>query len=377
MRALALALALLTLALPARSAGWVGAYVWGGVVTQSTGVQRFYDTVRLSLAAGFDTIRIAPGPSAVDGNIIAGSCPGDDNLACYSRILFASSVWDHPNLKRIMLTAIDRKCQSLAGGNQGCLTASTLTANKVAIKAEYAAMFTVLRDRFAGRSIQFILSNWEGDNFVFCGSAYDFGRNAGGTAAANCQATFPSGQTNVQRVQAHLLWHSYRDEAVAEFIAANPGFNLINAPEVITYNLFNPGCGGLCNPETDTILKQIALAGGRPYCSWSSYDAQGPANGAYLAAVQDILATACQNLIIGEAGFDLLGAGNLQRNVEVFKALDQIRNVPGVLGVIPWNAVDPASGSQKFGMFDTNGKAQLLPFLGPIRPTPQPAPIWK
>jgi hypothetical protein len=340
-------------------------------------VQRFYDTVNAALVAGFDTIRFAPGTSAVDGVSLAPFCSGaSDNLACYTKVLLASQAWDNPGLKRVMLTAIDRTCSTLAASNNGCLTASTLTANKTAIKAEYAAMLAVLRDRFAGRSIQFILSNWEGDNFVYCGSAYDFGRNTGGTFAATCQASWPSGQTNQQRVQAHLLWHSYRDEAVAEFIAANPGFSLIHAPEISSYTLLNSGCGGACNSATDDVIDQIAANGGRAYCSYSSYDTQGSAGGTYLATVRALL-NICQNLIIGEAGYDLLNAGNLQRNVDLFKALDQIRNVPGVLGVIPWNAANPSSGSQKYGMFDMTGADQLLRFLGPIRPTPQAATPYR
>lgn len=371
MRGLLVSLALL-FAIPAHAAGWVGAYVWGGVVTQSAGVQRFYDTVGLALASGFDTIRIAPGPTAIDATPLNSSCTGSDNLACYAQILFASPVWNHPGLKRVMLTAIDRKCQSI-GGNNGCLTASTLTANQAAIKAEYADLFAYLATRFAGRNVQFILSNWEGDNFVFCGDAFGIGTS--GTKAQACQATFPAGQTNVQRLQAHLQWHAIRDSAVSDFVAANPTFNLIHAPEFNSYNLFNSGCGGFCDPNTDTVLKQIALAGGRQYCSYSSYDSQGPANGTYLANVQAILATACTNLIIGEAGYDLLNAGGLRNNVELFKALDQLRTQPGVLGVIPWNAVNPGNGSQKFGIFDTTGASQLLQFLGPLRPV-QAAPTF-
>lgn len=362
---------LLAVELPraATTRGWVGAYVWGGVITQSSGVQRFYDTIHAMLAAGFDTIRIAPGPSAIDGGILTGRCQGaSDRLACYTQILFASDVWDDPGLKRIMLTAIDRTCVTAASSNNACLTESLLVPRKAAIKAEYIAMLSILRDRFAGRPIQFILSNWEGDNFVYCG-AYNFGRNAGGKSATDCRAHWLAGQTNVQRVQAHLLWHSYRDEAVAEFVAANPGFDLIHAPEINSLTLLDPGCGGLCNPATDDIVDQIAASGGRAYCSYSSYDTQGPPGGSYLAAIKGLLKI-CRNVIIGEAGYDIRRPGNLRRNIEVYQALDELRRLPGVIGVIPWNAVNPANGSQRFGLFDTTGADQLFQYLGPIQPNP-------
>lgn len=370
-RALLLVLALTAVA-PAWASGWVGAYVWGGVVAQSTGVQRFYDTVDLVLRQGFDTVRVAPGPTAIDGVTIPGCTGAHDTLTCYAKVMFASSAWENPGLKRIMLTAIDRTCVNAASGNIGCFTASLLTANKTAIEKEYADLLAYLSQRFAGRGIQFILSNWEGDNFVYCGSAYSFSQ--GGSFTTSCNNSITSnGQTRAQRLQALLTWFSYKDEVVANFIAANPGTSVIHAPEFSAFGMFAGGCQGGCatgTPSSDLVLGAIQAAGGRRYCSYSSYDSQGPANGSYLAAVQQILAI-CQNLIIGEAGYDLLGPGGLANDAALFPALDQLRNVSGVLGVIPWNAVNPADGSQQFGMFDTSGRDQLLHLYGPLRPTRQ------
>ncbi len=346
--------------------GWVGAYVWGGVITKSAGVQRFYDTIFAVLDAGFDTVRIAPGPNAIDEVTLAPSCVKDDTLACYARLLLASDVWDHPKLRRVMLTAIDRTCQTNGRSNDGCLISSLLLANKDRIKAEYAALFNVIRDRFAGRNIQVILSNWEGDNFVYCGSAFDFGKNAKEVFPERCRAAWPGAQTNLERVQAHLLWHRLRDEAVSEFTAANPGLDLISAPEINSLVLFEPGCGGLCNPSTDKIVDQIAATGGRKHCSYSSYDTQGlSSRGGLVAAVKRLLSV-CGNVIIGEAGYDLLRPGNLRRSIELFETLDRVRRLRGVLGVVIWNAVDPADGSSKYGLFDASGAPQLLQHLGPL-----------
>jgi hypothetical protein len=374
MRVLILILALLA-AQPASALGWVGTYIWGGLVSQGTGAQQVYNSVNHVLVAGFDTVRLKIGPSqAADYGLSPDPCPSDKTLACYARAMLASSAWDNPGLKRVMVTAHDFSAYLAAGGNSGYLNASVLTANATAIKAEYVGLIQVLYDRFSGRGVQIILSNWEGDNLIFCGSAFDFGRVGGN--AATCQATFPAGQTNVQRIQNYMQWLALKDQAVSDFLAAHPDANVIHAPEFNNYKLFAPGCSGLCDPSTDTLLKQFAASGGRQYCSYSSYDTQGPANGSYLAAVQDIL-TICQNLIIGEAGYDLLTAANLQNNIALYGALDQIRQQPGVLGVIPWNAFNPASLSQRYGLFSSDGSSQLYHYLGPLKPTPQAAPLWR
>jgi lysophospholipase L1-like esterase len=353
----------------------VGAYVWGGVLTRSAGVQRFYDTVDLVLKRGFETVRVAPGPSAIYGVTIPDCTGANDTLTCYAKVMFASSAWDNPGLKHVMLTAIDRTCTNAAPANNGCLTASTLTANKAAIEKEYTDLLNYMAQRFAGRNVDFWLSNWEGDNFVYCGNAVGYGM--GGAVTTSCNAAITAnGQTKEQRLQAFSQWLSYRDEAVANFKAANPGVNVIHAPEFNNYKLFSGGCGGSCvagTPSPDSVLGQIQAAGGREYCSYSSYDTQGPAGGSYLAAVDTILGI-CKNLIIGEAGYDLLnsGAAGVANNVALYGALDQIRNLYGVLAVIPWNAVNPSDGYQQLGMFDSAGRDQLLHDFGPLRPTPQP-----
>ena len=139
------------------------AYIWGGALSKDSGVQGFYDSVGYALAEGFTTIRftLAPG-QATSYNISPDPCASTQSLACYAGVMFASSVWDNPNLTRVMFTAHDFT-GFVAGGNSnnGYLTPSLLTANAAAIEAEYTALFNVLKTRFAGRSIQFVISNWK------------------------------------------------------------------------------------------------------------------------------------------------------------------------------------------------------------------------
>ena len=272
---------LMSLSPAASTAGFVGAYIWGGTLTSrhaSGSAERFYDSVDHALAAGFDTIRFKIGVGQVaDYALGPDPCAERQSLACYGRVMFASPAWDNPRLRRVIITTIDFACDTYRHGNgNGCLVASQLTANAAAIQAEYADLYTVLKARFGTRPIQFIIDNWEGDNFAYCGDSGRFAANVNGFAKT-CKASWPKGQTNQQRVQALLQWVGYKQAAATRFLSANPTFSLIVAAEFNIYTLFSVQCSrsGVCSAATDTLFDAIAAAGGLPYCSWSSYDSEG------------------------------------------------------------------------------------------------------
>ena len=257
----------------ASAEGFVGAYVWGGMIDTHVGIQRFYDTVDSALNNGFTAIRFKLGPGqANDYGITPDPCYGNETLSCYAQVMFDLPVWDNPKLTTVILTALDFTAYLNEGGsNNGYVDTYNLAAHQAAIEAEYTGLFNVLQQRFAGRNVQFILSNWEGDNVVYCGSSYNYATNP--AFAAKC--VHPNNESNAQAAAGLVTWFGYRDQAVAAFVAANPSINLIQAPEFNAYSMFDSGCHGYCNAATDTVLAQIGAAGGRGYCSYSSYDTQG------------------------------------------------------------------------------------------------------
>ena len=369
---------LMSLSPAASTAGFVGAYIWGGTLTSrhaSGSAERFYDSVDHALAAGFDTIRFKIGVGQVaDYALGPDPCAGRQSLACYGRVMFASPAWDNPRLRRVIITTIDFACDTYRHGNgNGCLVASQLTANAAAIQAEYADLYTVLKARFGTRPIQFIIDNWEGDNFAYCGDSGRFAANVNGFAKT-CKASWPKGQTNQQRVQALLQWVGYKQAAATRFLSANPTFSLIVAAEFNIYTLFSVQCSrsGVCSAATDTLFDAIAAAGGLPYCSWSSYDSEGPPDGGFLAASRAIVKV-CKNLFIGEAGYDLRRFSKLAA-IDLFKALYQIQSIPGVVGVVPWHAFDSNARAETYGLWTPRGFPQVIDLMGPLRPTAQPPP---
>ena len=381
----AIAFALTLLVVPAARAqpapGWVGAYIWGGLITTqhsaSEGAAQFHDSVRFMLAQGFDTIRFTIGPKAMAAYNLPSSryCRGADRkLGCFARLMLASDAWDDPGLRRVMLSLADFACYTYASDNNGCLYEPYLKANEAAIAAEYTDLLQVLHDRFAGRGIQIIISNWEGDNFVYCGS-YRFARRA--PSAAKCMAKWPAGQTTTQRADAFLYWYSIKDAAVSAFRANHPDFDVIVAPEFNGwYDTFDRGCNGRCDPG-DELVSRIEAAGGREYCSYSSYGSQGQF---YIEKLSKILERSCKNLIIGEFGRDY--PRHSRADIEAnFALVDKARRLVladgrRVIGVVPWHAIDgetlPKAGphEQVYGLFRYDGREVLHPLMGGLRPTP-------
>ena len=388
MRCLALALALL-LAIPAHAAK-VGAYIWGGQLTTRPGILGFYDSVNLALTLGFDSVRFAITPSSMYGadrlyfGVGPDPCAGHQSLGCYARIMFASSAWDNPGLKYLQITSQDWTLfRAGSGTNSAYLDPVKLTANAAAAQAEYADLIDVVVGRLGARvtsgEILIVLSNWEGENFIYCGSSGQFANNQagsyGGGAYTNfvpwCQSTWPVGQTNAQRVQAFLQWVAIKDAAVAAAKIKYPSINIASAPEFNSWHTFESGCSGYCDPATDRILRQIELAGGREYCSYSSYNSR-------YQYVDDItyMLTICHHMIIGEAGVDLLGESETAAMIN-FNVLAQLRDMPNVSAVFPWNFVNMLDNSQYYGLLWPNGSRFQIELMGNLKPTPQAVPQHK
>lgn len=333
-----------------------------------TGVERLANSVALALDTGFDTIRIAVGPNVVaDYGLDPGTCVGHRSLGCFATTLLAPRIWSDRRLKRVILTTVDFSCFVSGGGNgNGCLVAARLDANGAAIEAEYGALFDVLLRRF-GERVAIVIDNWEGDNFSYCGDSWRYANDLAGFAA-RCRATWPSGQNNRARVAAFLRWIGLKDAAAARFRAAHPGFDLVVAAEFNVVDAFARACPAShsCDASTDSVLDAIAASGGRDWCSWSSYDAQGASDGRYLAAAEDILKV-CRHLIVGEGGYDQNLYSPAQTRA-LFVAMNQIRELPGVAGVVPWHGFDAPGSPTRYGLWTPSGRPQVLDLLGPLKP---------
>ncbi len=371
LKAFVLAILCLLTAHDASAASFVGVYIWGGTLQKGdTGVERLANSVALSLDAGFDTIRIAIGPNVVsDYQLDPGTCAGHRSLGCFASALLAPAIWSDRRLRRVVLTTVDFACFESQGDNgNGCLVTQRLRANHSAIEAEYAALFAVLRERFRER-VAILIDNWEGDNFAYCGDSWRYATNLMGFAT-HCRATWPHGQDNRDRVAALLQWVGLKDAVAARFRIDHPGFDLAVAAEFNTVDAFARACpaSGVCDADTDSVLDTIRASGGRDWCSWSSYDVEGPPDGRYLDAARSILKV-CRHLIIGEGGYDQ-NHYTAEQTRTLFVAMDQIRHLPGVEGVVPWHGFDKPGATTRYGLWTAQGQPQVIDLLGPLRSVP-------
>lgn len=373
LKAVLLAAPCLLAACGASATGFVGVYIWGGTLQKgANGVERLANSVALSIDAGFDTVRIAVGPNVVaDYQLDPATCAGRRSLGCFATALLAPAVWSDRRLRRVILTTVDFACFESRGDNgNGCLVAERLDANRLAIEAEYAALFDALHARF-GERVAVVIDNWEGDNFAFCGDSWRFATDLAGFAA-RCHATWPRGQSNRARVDAVLRWVGLKDEVAARFHADHPEFDLAVAAEFNTVDAFARACpaSGACDPDTDSVLDAIRAAGGRDWCSWSSYDVEGGPDGRYLDAAKAITEV-CRHLIVGEGGYDQNHYTAAQTRA-LFVAMDQIRHLPGVEGVVPWHGFDAPGATTRYGFWTAEGAPQVIDLLGPLRPEATP-----
>ena len=337
---------------PAMAAPLFGGYVWGGYLAPSDTVASFYDSVRLCLSHGIHMIRFDvgdfPGKSAY--------CVSQNTLGCYARIQFDDPVWNDKGLKAVMLTAIDRSCSDT--DSTRCFEPSWLAAHSDLVINEYLGLFQVLYERFGTRKVRFILSNWEADNAINCGDAFDFSRDQGGFAA-RCNRRYPAEVgTPSLRASGLLRWISLRDQAIERFLAIHPAFDLVQAPEFNVYKGFASGCRGQCDGTTSAVIDQIAMAGGRQYCSYSSYESQGPH---YLRDIR-ALGRFCHHLIIGEFGLDL----KLYEPSAVEANFERVAEAARFsYAIVPWNAIDEGTGA-RYGLFHDDGQPDQLRLVGPL-----------
>lgn len=379
LRTLALAFAFALAPLAAHASGWVGAYIWSGTLGTTYGSnaatpQKIYNTANYAMAHGFNTLRFNVNPENFKGdyNLAVDPCAGNQNDACYAQVLFASSVYDNPNLQRIILNVYDFTTWN-SGSTTHPFDTTWLTANAIAIKAEYTALFTYLNTRFAGRNIQFILDNWEGDNAIFCGSANLFA--LGSTFTTSCIASYVNGQSNAGRIDAYLQWQGLRDTAITNFMASNPEFSIINAIQFSNHTLFvtSPGgnCNTYCNAATDTLLAQFLVVnsgGKQAHCDYSSYNSQGPPGNGYITDIVNILATYCGDLIIGEFGWDA-DVTPVATIAATFRGVIQLLGqVPGVIGTTPWIFMQDLSAPTSTSLFNGDGTPNQYVYMGSLAP---------
>lgn len=145
----------------------IGIYHWGGQLTtsMSSGVERI-------AALGGHVARVAYSPTYYRDYGIQTDCYPNYSLSNLAQEPDVQRALDNPEIHVFILTTYDGAtfgdCQHQKYFNPAFYTPENIAA----LKAEYSDFVVYLFRRYANSNRRFIVSNWEGDNAVYCGAAW-------------------------------------------------------------------------------------------------------------------------------------------------------------------------------------------------------------
>jgi|HubBroStandDraft_3_1064219.scaffolds.fasta_scaffold01537_3 hypothetical protein len=283
----------------------------------------------------------------------------------------------NPDIGTFVLTAYDRA--SLCNDGTHIYTDPALYSNPAsrnAAVAEYQDLALYLLRTFHNSGKRFFIAHWEGDNAIYCQSAYDYLVNSIKVCPWNpsqtipyrqcCDGSYPAayhGLTGIQdSIDGFKGWlaarqsgvNAARNQAAAEGIQ---GVTVLNAAEINSVNMLRGG--GLKSMLYD-VLPYVATDA----VSYSSYESTGgpPFSGAGRLTT-DLGTIAGQagtsQVIIGEMGYDrpqALAQGYTDQDIANHN--DAMLNAAldwGVAATCHWVLID-----DHFGLFDSGFNLQPI-----------------
>jgi hypothetical protein len=324
----------------------VGLYHWAGVAARS---------VEQGVAAGADlgarAMRVAVSPNYLRDYNRSADCVEAFSLSKALKDPDVRQALSHPRIATYMITAYDGAsfddCRSFPFIRLSFHTPE----NRERIAAEYAQFTYALYRAHAGSGRRFILSNWESDNAVYCGSAYSYAIDPNARAA--CDAAYPQVYGNAspkESLEALRLWFTARWEGIQagrRQAAADglSGVSVYSAPEINIVNLL-PEYG------LQSVLRDVLPHVPFDYVSYSSWESMGHGGAAPLKQdldrIREIAGAA--TIIVGEIGW-------LRREEKAVESLNDALDAAqdwGAPFVFHWVMYDDATEAA-FGLFDRSG----------------------
>jgi hypothetical protein len=332
----------------------IGIYHWGGerTISMAAGVDRI-------ASLGGSIARVAFSPRYYADYNLGGGCYPNFTLTRLAGEPDVRRVLGDNRIRVLMLTAYD-------GASFGdCRTHRYLNPrfytveNVAAVQAEYREFVVHLFHEYGGSGRRFVLSNWEGDNAIYCGAFYDYVVNDAFRAACdrNYSVYYDGNAGPEQSLEGIRLWLLTREAGIREGIAVAmslglSGIEVLHAPEIASVRLLE-------ERGFRSVLRDVLPAIRPDFVSYSSYESlnrEDPV--AALAADLQIIRTlsGAARLIVGEAGYSRVqwgDAGVIRLETVIRRAADL-----GIAYLICWNLNDQG-GASDFGVFDRSD--QLTP----------------
>jgi hypothetical protein len=341
-------------AFPGPLANNVGFYHWGGQYTtsMSQGVERIAQL-------GGHVARVVLAPTYYQDYNIGTNCYPGYSLSAIAREADVKRALDNESMEVLMLTAYDGAtfgdCEHARFLNPSFYTPD----NTAALSQEYSDFTLYLYRTYRHTHKRFIVSDWEGDNTVYCQAAYAYATEP--KFRSYCDANYTAFYGNAsaaESMQGLKLWHQARQQGIADGRnrAAAEGIGEMRvdfAPEFCSMH-------ALHDAGFPSVLYDVLPALTVDYISYSAYESINAADPAAtlttdLKTIQDVVGSSA--IIIGESGFSrsAWGAQVVPRTDAVISAAQAW----GVTYIIQWNLYDQNPQSD-FGLFDLDGNATTL-----------------
>jgi hypothetical protein len=331
-------------------AGHVGIYHWGG--TKADGIA---SGIRDVLALNGSIVRFVLSPRmGIDYNLGANCIAGFRLDAALENRDFETALAD-PRLKVAMITAYDGA--SFADcWNPSYLNLSFYSqTNTDLVTQEYSDFVYKLYLLFHGTGKKFILANWEGDNAIYCGSAYSYTTSDSFRSQCDQQySQYYGGNTNLRdSIEAMIDWHRARFGGVQSGIARAQaeglgGIEVLLAAEISSVHMLN-------DQGFPSVLYDVLPRVHTDYVSYSAWESLSHPDPATalpsdLDQIQSV--TGSNAIIVGEFGFSRQQYGD--HRAAVTGAFIEAALRWGVPYLVYWNLYD-SDPSSSFGIFDVNG----------------------
>jgi len=322
--------------------GWskplLGAYLWDGSLNGDRTVEGVGRSVRFLLDHGFQAVRIAITPDNAK-DFVGETCSDRPTQDCVLDRLLGLDVFADRRLKLLQFTLAPFEADNDAigaGWDEGRL--------RQRVDEEFQKSISQIVSHDAASARQIVVSNWEIDNAIYCGSAYKYSSDPGFREKCDSRKKLP-----VSVETRHFYeWISDRDEIVAR--ARRP--HLYHAPEMNNVLLFELFCGGACSraPRFFDVMRK------RASCSYSSYDA---VNSGEIWRAVSLLRHKCEKIIIGEIGVSTDDSAEKQALFN--DALRKLMAMPDVEAVFFWSAfADARTRAAFFGLYDAKGDSLAI-----------------
>lgn len=205
--------------------------------------------------------------------VLASNCSVQDSLSNELQTPEIQQALNNPNLTTVVMTVSDRAaCQN----NAQIYVDPNLYPNAGVVN-DYQGLTQTLYQQFHGSGKTFIISNWEGDNVVYCGLAYAYATDAATRAACdtNYSAVYKGLPAPSTGMAGFANWLQARRQGIdqgrnwAASVGLANGIQVFYAVEFnISHVLQNAGFQSVLN----NILNRNAPAVAYDYASYSAYE---------------------------------------------------------------------------------------------------------